>query len=92
MKANEMIEELTGLYGWLWTGLPLAIFRKIFPEPIRPEDYRWSKYSPIFEPKVRLADGKWSGNGQLWRRRSASGKWEYQQDTETVEDQMSRIA
>lgn len=87
-----MIDELIELYCWIWTGLPRAIFRKIFPEPIRPEDCRWSKYSPIFEPKVRLADGKWSGNGQLWRRRSTAGNWEYQQDPETVEDQMGRIA
>lgn len=86
-----MIEELTGLYCWLWTGLPHALFRKIFPEPIRSEDYHWSKYSPIFEPKVRLVDGKWSGNGQLWRRRNAAGNWEYQQDPETLLESLERV-
>ncbi|QIG74374.1 hypothetical protein EVC08_062 [Rhizobium phage RHph_N65] len=58
----------------------------------RPEDYVWSRYDPIFQPLVRLTDGTWSGNGAMWRRRRQSdGRWEYQQDPETLEEQMDRI-
>ncbi|MBB5664732.1 hypothetical protein GGE68_002929 [Rhizobium leguminosarum] len=88
-----MIKELFGLYCWCWTGLPRALFRKIFPEQIRPADYHWSKYDSAFAAVVRLTNGEWSsGNGTLWRRRrSSDDRWEYQQDEETLEEQMDRI-
>lgn len=92
-RAHAIVEELVELYCWLWAGLPHAVFRTLFPEPVKPGDYHWSKYDPIFAPKVRLVDGTWSGNGTLWRRRRRSDdRWEYQQDPETLKEQMNRIA
>jgi hypothetical protein len=89
-----MIDELIGWYCWFWAGMPKAIFRKFFPEPVRTGDYHWSRYDPIFRPAVKLTDGTWSSStGTLWRRRRESDdRWEYQQDPETLEEQMNRIA
>jgi len=45
------------------------------------DSHRWWKVLP-----VRLTTGQWSrANGQLWRRRTASG-WEYQQDAESEDE------
>lgn len=70
---------------------PRRLFSALFPETPRPEDYFWSEVTSLWQPKVRLIDGTWSGNGTLWRRRRPDGVWEYQQDPETVEEQMDRI-
>ncbi|PDS97511.1 hypothetical protein CO659_12665 [Rhizobium sp. S9] len=87
-----MINEIANLYCWLWAGLPFELFRKLFPEPIKAGDYRWSKYDPLFQPKVRLVDGTWSGSGTLWRRRRREdNRWEYQQDPETLQESMDRV-
>lgn len=89
----HMIDELIGWYCWLWGGLPHVIFRKIFPEPVRPGDYHWSEVTSLWQPNVRLTDGTWSsGNGTMWRRRREyDDRWEYQQDEETAEEAMDRV-
>lgn len=49
----------------------------------------WHKcLTPTF-PR-RTIDGKWTINGQTWRRRRADGKWEYQQDDITSEEWVDR--
>ncbi len=58
----------------------------MFPEKPGPNDYVWSKYDPLFQPIVRLENGKLSGDGTLWRRRRKDGRWEYRQDPETLEE------
>lgn len=47
-------------------------------------DHLWHKCH-LFWPR-RAIDGKWivPGHGQMWRRKRA-GRWEYQQDEETLE-------
>lgn len=86
-----MIVELLDRVAYLVDSTPRRLFRMFFPEKIGPNDHLWSKYDPIFPPKVRLVDGSWSGNGQLWCRH-VNGAWEYRQDEETAEEQMNRIA
>ena len=67
---------------------------RIFRRKPAPEDYVWSKYDGfhgVFIPKVRLIEGAYStGLGQLWRKRSESGEWEYTQDPETLDDWQAR--
>lgn len=88
-----MIEELLNRAAYVFDAIPRRAIGILFPETPKPGDYYWSAYDPIFEPKVRLVDGSWSGNGKLWRRRRKSDDcWEYCQDVETVEEQMDRIA
>lgn len=49
----------------------------------------WEKAWPLFPH--RTVDGGWtSGCGQVWRRRRADNKWEYQQDEETYEEWLDR--
>jgi len=84
--------ELLNWAAYLFDAIPRRVFRAFFPETPKPGDCYWSKYEPIFEPKVRLVDGSWSANGTLWRRRRPDGAWEYCQDEETAEEQMDRIA
>ncbi|MBX4897440.1 hypothetical protein HJA80_18195 [Rhizobium bangladeshense] len=90
---HSMIFELLNRAAYFLDSIPRRAIAFLFPETPKPEDYYWSKYDPIFgQPKVRLIDGTWSHNGQMWRRRNESGKWEYRQDEETAEEQMNRIA
>ncbi|MBX4870570.1 hypothetical protein HJA85_26985 [Rhizobium bangladeshense] len=87
-----MINELLNRAAYLVDAVPRRLIGILFPETPKPEDYYWSKYDPIFgHPKVRLIDGTWSRNGQMWRRRNASGEWEYRQDPETAEEAMDRV-
>lgn len=83
--------ELLNWSAYLVDAIPRRIFRVFFPETPRPSDYLWSEVTSLWQPKVRLIDGTWSENGTLWRRRREDGRWEYQQDPETVEEQMDRI-
>jgi hypothetical protein len=56
-----------------------------YPETI------WQKCHLPFFPR-RMMDGRWttSAGGQVWRRKRQDGKWEYQQDEETVEEWLDR--
>lgn len=84
--------ELGQLYAYTIDRAPRLLFDLLFPEKIKPEDYYWSEVTSPWQPKVRLTDGTWSGNGVMWRRRRKSDdRWEYRQDEETVEEQMDRI-
>lgn len=87
-----MLLELFNRCAFLFDAIPRTAIGILFPETPKPEDYYWSAYEPIFEPKVRLMDGSWSGEGKLWRRRRRSDdRWEYSQDPETIEEQMDRV-
>jgi hypothetical protein len=71
-------------------GLPARLIKA---DP-RPEDYDWSEVTSLWRPHVRLTDGTWSdsGGGTLWRRRRYSDdRWEYEQDAETLEQQLKRM-
>jgi hypothetical protein len=90
-RVEATILELMNLYAHFVDMAPRRVLRFFFPEKIRPEDYYWSEVL-FFQPKVRLSDGTWSGNGRMWRRRRESDdRWEYQQDPETAEEAMDRV-
>lgn len=85
--------ELLNWSAHLVDAIPRRVFRVFFPETPRPEDYFWSEVTSLWQPKVRLTDGTWSGDGTLWRRRRESDDcWEYEQDEETLEQQLNRMA
>lgn len=85
--------ELLNWSAHLVDAIPRRIFRVFFPETPRPADYFWSEVTSLWQPKVRLTDGTWSGDGTLWRRRRESDDcWEYEQDEETLEQQLNRMA
>ncbi|QJS27482.1 hypothetical protein [Rhizobium ruizarguesonis] len=87
-----MILEILNWLAYAMDSVPRRLFRLFVPETVRPGDYHWSKSETLFQPKVRLIDGGWSGNGTLWRRRRRSDdQWEYAEDPETIEEQMDRI-
>ncbi len=77
---------------WEWrTGdsvLAMSILNRIaalFAPTPRPSHYLWHPVSPVLP--VRLTDGKLNGpGGQIWRRRTRAGEWEYRQDEEDPEE------
>jgi hypothetical protein len=86
--------ELMNRTAYVIDAAPRRLFRALFPETPRPEDYFWSEVTSLWQPHVRLTDGTWSvsGGGTLWRRRrEADGCWEYEQDAETLQQQLRRM-
>lgn len=91
-SLETVIFEAFNLYAHFITMIPHWLFNFLFPETVKPDDYAWSKIKSFWQPKVRLVDGSWSGNGVMWRRRRESdNRWEYQQDPETAEEALERV-
>lgn len=61
-------------------------------KPLTGEDYLWHpRRSPLIP--VRLTDGTLSDAsslGQLWRRRTRDGRWEFRQEEETADQYDAR--
>lgn len=75
------------------TGLR-AFFRRFRPTTAasaKATDLLWQEIAPPLWRSVRLIDGRRSQQtGKLWRRRAASGAWEYRQDPETLDEFLDR--